>query len=370
MTYTCVYNPLDPVASYERLFRYSLIGIAARFNLSIIVQDLLVAGMPADYLPPKPHRIEQFPEGQTALYRAADFGYTDLCKILIDAGANVQGTTRHDCPLSAAARSGKPAIVHMMLDAGADVVKDARPLCETQLAIWWRYVEEKNNSKWRNVLDILRDAGGKWSTVGLLAAFSKSIKPLVSYAAEVLQDGSTASTGTQIDKLKHIADRMDVNTLDALQWLARDEAGTTGFKAYLETMLYATYESQPHLFTPDVRFTAQKFSAEEIVAENLIRIYFRPASKVPGDSAPHDITQQSDDLLNALWDNISRTTTATTFPAGITKAPTRVSASTEGALHSGGEDWSWDVQGLIVCGEILRAWTRARWDDSYVHFWG
>ncbi len=368
MTYTCVYNPQDPTASYERLFRYSLIGIAALFNLSIIVQDLLLAGMPADCLPPKPDRIKTYPEGQTALYRAADFGHTNLCKILIDAGANVQGTVSYDCPLSAASRSGKPAIVHMMLDAGADVIKDARPLSETQLAIWWRSVEEKNNSKWRNVLDILRDAGGKWSTVGLLAAFSKSTKPLVKYAAEVLQDDSIDKTWMQSDKFEYIVDEIDTNTLDALQWLAQDEGGTAGLKASLETTLHATYESQPHLFVPDARFATQKFSAEEIVAENLIHIYFRLTSNVLEDSAPHTIAQRSDALLNALWDNVSQATQATTFTAGITRAPTEAGISMEGARHSGGGDWSWEVEGLIVCGEILRAWTRARWDDSYAHF--
>ena len=153
-----------------------------------------MAGTPADYLPPTPNRIQPYPEGQTALYRAADFGQKDLCKILIDAGANVQETMSHDCPLSAAARSEKPAIVRMMLYAGADVIKDARPLPETQLAIWWRYVEEKNNSRWREVLDILRDAGAIWSTVGLLAAFSKSTKPLIRHTTEALRDSSIPKT--------------------------------------------------------------------------------------------------------------------------------------------------------------------------------
>ncbi|MCJ1378282.1 hypothetical protein MMC17_001379 [Xylographa soralifera] len=368
MTYTCVYNPLDPVASYARLFKYSLVSIAAQFNLSIIVQDMLVAGMHADYLSPKPNLIESFPEGQTALYRAADFGYTDLCKILIDAGANVQGTTSYDCPLSAAARGGKTAILRMMLDAGADVVKDARPLCETQLVIWWRYVEEKNNSKWRDILDILRDAGGKWSTIGLLAAFSKSTKPLVKYAAEVLQDDSIANTRTQSDQFKCIADEIDTNTLSALQWLAQDEAGTTGLKASLEMMLHAAYESQPLLFIPNARFATQKFNAEEMVAENLIHFYFRLAPNVLEDSALHTITQQPDTLLNALWDNRSHVTQATAFTAGITRVPTQAGNLMENVLHSGAAARAWDVKDLIVCGEILRAWTRARWEDSYVPY--
>ena len=160
---------------------------------------------------------------------------------------------------------------------------------------------------------------------------------------------------------------MDTNTLDALQWLSQDEAGTAGLKASLRTTLHATYESQPHLFALDARFATQKFSVEEIVAENLIHIYFRLAPNVQRSSAPNAIAQHPDALLNALWDNVSLVTQATTFTTGITGAPTQVNSSVKGALHSGEGDWSWEVEGLIVCGEILRAWTRARWEDSYAH---
>ena len=368
MTYTCVYNPLDPMTSYGRLFRYSLISIAARYNLSIIVQNILATGMPVDYLPSKPNRIEVYPEGQTALYRAAEFGYTDLCKLLIDAGANVQGITSYDCPLSAAARSGKPAIVRMMLDAGADVIKDAKPLSETQLAIWWRFVEEKSNGRWCNVLDILRDAGSKWSTVGLLAAFSKSTKPLVKRAAEVLEGDSIIDTQTQSDKLDSIVDEMESIALDALQWLAQDEAGTAGLKASLKITLQAIHASQPRLFASDARSIVQKFSAEEVLAENLIHIYFRPTAKILKDSAPQTTTQQADALLDGLWENVYRATHETNPTARSTKAPVQVGISMKGTLHSEGRDWPWKSGGPIICGEILRAWTRARWEASYAHF--
>ncbi|KAL9045733.1 MAG: hypothetical protein Q9214_001273 [Letrouitia sp. 1 TL-2023] len=367
MTYTCVYNPVDLVASYERLFRYSLISIAARYNLSIVVQDLLEAKMPADYLPPKPNWIKPYPEGQTALYRAADFGHTNLCKILIDAGASVRGTVSYDCPLSAASRGGKPAILQLMLDAGADVVKDARPLSETQLVIWWRYVEERNNSKWRNVLDILRDAGAKWSTVGLLSAFSKSARPLVKHAAEILQDDPLGDTWAQSDHFDSIIDRMDTSTLNALQWLVQDEAGTAGLKATLETKLRATYKSLPYLFASDARFTTQKFNAEEVIAENLIHVYFRPTPNVPSDSAPHAVAERSEALLNALWDNVSRVANGTTSTAGIPRAAIQIDVAKEGMLRLGG-DWPDEAEGLVVCGEILRAWARARWEDSYAYF--
>lgn len=367
MTYTCVYNPLDPMASYERMFRYSLIGVAAHFNLLIIVQDLLAAGTPTDYLPYKPRWIEPYLEGQTALYRAADFGHENICRILIDAGANAQGTASYDCPLSAASRSGKPAIVRMMLDAGADVIKDASPLSKTQLAIWWRYIDEKNNSKWRDILDILRDAGGRWSTIGLLSAFSKSAKPLIKYATEVLQDDSIDAT--QSDRSKCIVDKMDTYTLNALQWLAQDDKGTAGFKASLETLLHATHESQPNLFTQDPRLVmTQKFSADEVIAENLINIYFRPIGKIFNDPSTQTIDQRSDILLNALWGNVTRTIKETTFTAGVLKEPIQADASILGLLHRKESDWPDQSEGLIICGDILRVWTRARWKDSYAEF--
>ena len=360
MTYTCVYNPLDLMASYGRLYRYSLIAIAARWNLSVVVQDLLAAGIPVDYLPFRPKQIEPHPEGQTALYRAADFGHKNLCKILIDAGASVQGTTNDDCPLSAAARSGNAEIVRLMLEAGADATKDAKPLSVTQLAIWWRYVEAGDDSKWHSILEILRDASSKWSTIGLLAAFSKSIKPLVNNATEVLRDDSIGDSWTQSEKFEYIVEEMDINTLNALQWLAQDEAGTAGLKASLETTMQAIYDSQPHLFSQDTRYAAQKFSAEEVVAENLIHVYFRLAPKTSDQVSPISVAQQSKALLDALWDNVSLTRQPKSFR--------QADASTENRLPLEKKDWLWEAEGLIVYGEILRAWARARWEDAYAHF--
>lgn len=341
MTYTCVYNPLDIMASYERMFRYSLIGIAAQHNLSIIVQDLLGAGIPADFLPPKPSWVEPYLEGQTALYRAADFGHEKICRLLIDAGANVQGTASYDCPLSAASRSGRPGIVRMVLGAGADVEKDSIPLSKTQLAIWWRYIEEKNNSKWRDILDILRDAGACWSTIGLVSASSRTAKPLIEYATEVFQDESVDDT--QSDQPKCIIDKMDTYALNALQWLARDEGGVAGFKASLETLLRATYENQPHLFAQDPRLMTQRFGAEEVIAENLIYRYFRPMREISDDALSRIFDQREDVLLNALW---------------VHKPQTMEKQS----------DCLDRNEGLVICGDILRAWTRARWNDSYADF--
>lgn len=353
MTYTCAFKlGAASDSSYERVFRYSLISVAARYGLAVVVQDLLNNGTPADYITPKPPWIDKYPEGQTALCRAADFGYESLCKVLIDAGASVQGTTDTDCPLSAAARSGIPSIVQMMLDAGADVEKDAEPLAETLLGIWWRYAE--GGPKWGDVLNVLRDAGAKWSTVGLLAAFSKTTMPLAKQAAIALVDESNPNWSVS-DRLEYVIDDMETNALDALQWLVQDNDGIQGLKASLETLLCAVYDSQPHLFALDAaRFATQKFSAEEVIAENLIHIYFRPVSsprpKTSGHGPPHY------DMLNATWTNVS----------------TKASRKTETIDKSFAEPQpgAWEAEGLIVCGGILRAWIQARWDSSYSHFFG
>lgn len=217
MTYTCVYSAVDLLASYERLFRYSLIGTAARYNLKIIVEDLLARGTPVDQLPPRPEKIRPFSEGQTALYRGADFGHEEMCKLLINYGANVQLTSRYDCPLSAACRSGKPTIVRLILDQGVDIMKDATPLSETQLAIWWRLVEEKTDNSWQNILDLLRDAGAKWSAIGLLSAFSKSTRKLLKHAFDMLQDDPVKDSWAPSEIFEHVINQMDTNIINALQ---------------------------------------------------------------------------------------------------------------------------------------------------------
>ncbi len=344
MEHICVYNAVDPVASLERLFRYSLLNVAAELNLSVIVHDLLTTGVPVDALPSKPCNIKQYPEGQTALYKAACSGHVNMCEMLIKAGANVEGTESCDCPLSAACRSGKLEIVRLMLDAGANVRNDARPLSETQLAIWWRYIEEKNQ-KWQDILDVLRDAGARWSTVALLSAFSKITKKLISRAADLLLLDSNDDSLTNDYVFDNVTDDIDFNTLVALQWLVQDEGGVTGLRSKLKTTLRVAYENQPRLFIPVSGFMTSKFTAEEMIAENLIRTYFQPAT-MQENPRSQNLFERSEALLNTLWDNVSKTDKATTFN----------SSNLEGN------------QDFVVCGEILQAWNRARWDNTYSHF--
>lgn len=65
-----------------------------------------------------------------------------------------------------------------------------------------------------------------------MSAFSKSAKPLIKYAAQVLHDNFV--NDMQSDRSKCIIVRMDTYILNALQRLAQGEAGTVGFKTSWE----------------------------------------------------------------------------------------------------------------------------------------
>ena len=349
MTYTCVFKSTDTWETmYMRVFRYSLISVAARYGLITLVQDLLKQGINADDLAQIPDWVEKYPEGQTALYRAADFGHLDLCRILIDAGANVNGDQSYDCPLSAAGRSGNPDIVRLILDAGADVRRDSRPIAETLLMAWWKFAE--GDQHWKGVLDVFRSAGAKWLTVGLLAAFSRSIKSAVMRVTELLGEeaGLPRTSLATSDTFNRAVQEVEINTLNALQWLVQDRYGIEGLMGCVEYLLCATYDSQPYLFRANMKIYAQqKYSAEEVLAENLIRTYFQP---VRYDASEFDVTVNQDDILTVGWDNISALSTSATERVPL-------------ALLPGAE-----AEDLIVCGDILRGLIRDRWVHEYTHF--
>ena len=348
MTYTCVFKSTDTWETlYMRVFRYSLISVAARFGLATIVQDLLRQGVDADYLTQIPDWVEISPEGQTALYRAADFGHKHVCQILIDAGANVNGDHSYDCPLSAAGRSGNLDIIRLILGAGADVRKDSRPIAETLLMAWWKFAE--GDKHWKGVLDVFRGAGAKWLTVGLLAAFSRSMKSAVMRITELLGEeaGVSRASLTTNDTFHSAVQEIEINTLNALQWLVEDNYGVEGFKGCVEYLLCATYDSQPYLFSDKKIYAQQKYSAEEVLAENLIRTYFQP---VRYDSLEADEIVTQDNILMIGWDNIS-------------SLPISVRVRVPLILLPGAE-----AEGLIICGDILRALIRNRWVHEYAHF--
>ena len=349
MTYTCVFKPTDTwETSYMRVFRYSLISVAARYGLAAIVQDLLEQGLDADHLTQIPDWVEEYAEGQTALYRAADFGHKNLCRMLIDAGANVNGDHSYDCPLSAAGRSGNPEIVQLILDAGADVHRDSKPIAETLLMAWWKFAE--GDQHWRGVLDVFRSAGAKWLTVGLLAAFSRTMKSVVKRITDLLGEeaGVPRTSLTTNDAFHKAVQEVEIDALRALQWLVGDKYGVEGLKGCVEYLLRATYDSQPYLFWADMKIYArQKYSAEDVLAENLIRRYFQP---VRYDASELDEVVTQDDILTVGWDNISALPTSVGERVPLVPLP--------GA----------EAEGLIICGDILRALIRDRWVYEYAHF--
>ena len=339
MTYTCVYNSNEScMTSYTRAFRYSLISVAARYGLAVVVQTLLDNGVDADYLPPKPSWIEAWPEGQTALHRAADFGYEKICKILIDAGADLHGTSERDCPLASAGRSGRPEVVRLMIESGIDVRRDPFPIAEALLIAWWKYAE--GFDQWRIVLDIFRDAGVRWSTVALLAALSGSAATCVRLLTEWLGDTliDPVASREPAEGIQFFGGHFDMKTLTALQWLVKDPGGVAGLKSTIVMVFQQIYAYYPHLFTPPTAGPLQKYTLEDVFAENMINRYFSIA------------TPSSSGLASPV-----------TSPKGQIHSPTDLLAS------------GWDLlpipldSELVICGPILRAFLPNRWNPAFAH---
>lgn len=339
MTYTCVYNPNEScMTSYTRAFRYSLISVAARYGLAVIVQTLLDNGVAADYLPPKPSWIEAWPEGQTALHRAADFGYEKICKILIDAGADIHGTNERDCPLASAGRSGSPAVVRLVIESGIDARRDPFPIAEAILIAWWKYAE--GFDQWRIILEIFRDAGIRWSTVALLAALSGSAVPFVRLLTEWFGDNSIdpAASRVPVEDIQNAVSCFDTKTLVALQWLVKDPGGLAGLKSSILKVFQRIHAYQPHLFTPTTTGPLQKYTLEEVFAENMINRYFNIAPS------------SSSGLASSLKS-----------PGEKIHSPTELLASGCDLLPK-----PLDSE-LVICGPILRAFLRNRWNPAFAH---
>ena len=345
MTYTCVFKSDESWESlYPRTFRYSLISVAASFGLTSLVTYLLQQEVPADYISPKPVWVEQYPEGQTALYRAAESGHEHLCRILIEAGASLEGIGSYDCPLSAAGRSGNSEIVRLMLDAGADVRRDTTSIGLTLLTTWWRFVE--GDQKQKDVLVIFRTAGAKWVTIGLLKAFSRVSAPVVRRVGELLTCDvpGILYVPEAAELIQTAVGELETQTLYALQWLLRDPGGITGLKVTVENILLALFNSQPQLLRQYSNSYTHKYNAEEILAENIIRIYFRPVHYQDPTASDIFRAASQNSLLAAPWDNVY---TSNTAPSAVT----------------------WNADDLIICGDVLRALIRGRWDSAYSQFY-
>ena len=348
MTYTCVYkSDEDWDTIYMRTFRYSLIGVAARYGLTMLVQAFLDRAIPVDYVSPKPPWVEQTEEGQTALYRAADFGHQHLCDVLINAGASLEGVGNYDCPLAAAGRSRNPEIVRLMLKAGANVHRDTTSIALTLLQLWWAYAEGDEDP--RQVLEAFREAGAKWSTIGLLQAFSRVCAPVIRRVAELLAR-DTAHESFKSDIACDAVNAMGSTGLSALQWLTRDDDGTIGLKDVLKRLTRSLCSSERHLFTSDSSSFAKKFETQEVLAENLILIYFQRV--IYDESTPSESFRAAshNGLLAAPWEN-------------------RYSGDAISSIEQGGSRKSSMADDPIICGDILRAMIRGRWDSAYVHFY-
>ena len=116
----------------------------------------------------------------------------------------------------------------------------------------------------------------------------------------------------------------------------------------VEYLLCATYDSQPYLFRANMKvYAQQKYSAEEVLAENLIRTYFQP---VRYDASELGVIVTQDDILTIGSENISALS-----PSATERMPL--------ALLPGAE-----AEGLIFCGDILCELIRDRWLHEDTHF--
>ena len=336
MTYTCVYNPNEScMASYTRAFRYSLISVAARYGLAVFVQELLDNGVPADYMPPKPSWIEAWPEGQTALHRAADFGFESICKMLINAGADLHGTSDRDCPLASAGRSGNPEIVRLLINSGVDVRRDPFPVTEALLIAWWKYAE--GFDEWKSILDVFRLSGVRWSVVGLLSALSGSALPITRLLTEWRHSGNESADAEEfsLERIQDAVNCLYIRTLTALQWLVNDPQGLPGLKSSISGIFKQIFQAQSQLFiSTTATGPIQKYTLEEVFAENMINRYFKisPTVASASVSTTHEINSPKELLAT-----------------GCELLPEPVDADS------------------VVCGPILRAFVRNRWDPAFAH---
>ena len=349
MTYTCVFNLAnDWEYMYMRVFQYSLLTIAARFGLKVIVQDLLDHGVPADSLCPTPAWVEYDDKPRSALCHVAESGNEVMCNILLRAGAQVNNSSfDHDCPLSAAARSGEPAVVRLLLDAGADVQRNTKLIALSLLTCWWRFLERRPGQI--QILELFREAGARWVTMALLHALSKICGQILRHFTEV-QANNSDDDHEIAEVAVHIHEAiegLEDFVWAALQWLLQDRKGVIGLKAMLEVLILALYNSQPQLLRQDVSSFARKYKAEEVLAENLMHIYFDP--EYPGDETPivasHAVP--SANLLILPWKE---------------KGNQNTQPTTTGSA-------AWKPQDFIICGDFLRSFMRSRWDPAFVNFY-
>ena len=96
---------------------YSLLhAVVASGQSPEFVRSLIDAGAQVNRRRPE--------SGTTALHSAALWGYTELARILIEAGAEVEAETRSkETPLDYAVTWERPDVARLLIEAGADITK-------------------------------------------------------------------------------------------------------------------------------------------------------------------------------------------------------------------------------------------------------
>jgi len=85
-----------------------------------LVQDLIVLGANLDWQ-------DELSQDRTPLHLAIYSNFSEIVRMLIDAGANLNMQDKHgDTPLLVAIMKNNPIIVQMLIDAGADLNMQAK----------------------------------------------------------------------------------------------------------------------------------------------------------------------------------------------------------------------------------------------------
>ena len=91
-------------------------------------------------------------EGMTPIHRCAEYGHTDLVGLLIDRGADPNGTDKWDqTPLHLAAKSGHVSLVKLLIENGADLEK----IDVTEKTPLFRAVEYNQHNRDKEATDLV-----------------------------------------------------------------------------------------------------------------------------------------------------------------------------------------------------------------------
>lgn len=127
--------------------------------------------------------------GGTPLSEAASLGYVDLAKYLLSVGAQLKVDGQHEPTIHQAVRSGKPEMVKLILEAGAEV-NEVASLDETPLHL---AAEEDANAE---IVRILVTAGANLQAVRIFDETPLAVAQragAAKVAEELIRLGATSS---------------------------------------------------------------------------------------------------------------------------------------------------------------------------------